>query len=111
MFFVSVALLQEPALKFITLIPAVDVTITTGGELDAESIVASVLVKRTGAEAYPLHFSPTRVASQVISHLPVVVAKNKAGELGLARSHNVRTCPPERTLTPSLATSNFHGPF
>ena len=46
-----------------------------------------------GAKAHPLDLSPTREAAEVISHLPIVVAKNKAGELGLARGRNFRTCP------------------
>ena len=111
MFFVCLAVLHNFAFKFITFILTVNFAITAGHKGDTVSVVARVLVKIAGAKAHPFDLSATREAAEVISHLPIVVAKNKAGELGLARGHSFRTCPPEKTQTPSLTTSNFHGPL
>ena len=81
MLFVRFILLHDSAFKLITFILAVNLAIAAGQETDTESVVAGVLVKRASAEAYPLYFSPTRVAVEVICHLPVMIAKYKAGKL------------------------------
>ena len=81
MLFVCFGFLQNFAFKLITFIFTVNFAITAGLKADTASVVAGVLVKTARAEAHPLDFSPSREAAEVISDLPVVVAKHKAGEL------------------------------
>ena len=93
MFFVGSALLHQSAVKLIILILAVNFPITAGDQVNTKCVVAGLLLQRTGAETQFFHLCPPRITSQVIGDLPIVVAKNKAGELGLARGRHFHTCP------------------
>ena len=80
MFLVGFTLLHDSAFKLIAFVLTVNFSITAGHKTDTASVVAGVLLKSARAQTYPLDFSPTREAAEVIGHLPVVVSKHKAGK-------------------------------